>query len=174
MRLSRKITGEFIGVFLIGAVVGGMAMWDWAAIKENMLIGLVMKDAPDDVNNAALQMETVLTSNARLSQFMARTNDPDVMIARITEKYRTDYHFSPEELDRIQPLIKEMAQNVSQVRRQFGVDIVTTLDSYHQKIAEQLSPEHRAAYETANAEHGKQIRTMLLIDQGSPPPTQKQ
>src|ERR1700677_2515125 len=114
MSRSRKITAEFIGVFLIGALVGALVMWIW--------------------------------TDTKLDQFMTRTSDPDKMVARINDKYANEYHLSPDELNRIQPLIKEMAQHVSQVRRQFGVDIIATMDDYHEKISEQLTPEHRAVY----------------------------
>jgi len=141
MRSSRKIIGEFAAVFLIGAVVGGLVVWDF--------------------------------TDTKLSTFMSRTNDPAAMAAHINQKYATDYQLSSDELNRIQPLIQEMAQHVSQVRRQFGVDIIATLDNYHQKIAEQLTPEHRAAYEQANQEHKKKLSSMLLLDESAPDPGQK-
>ncbi|SRR5260221_7739358 len=173
MSLSRKITGEFIGVFLIGALVGGLAMWDWAAVKENKLIGLAMGETPLNPGDLTLPNEGNLSSDAKLARFMSRTNDPDKMIARINEKYLNDYHLTPEELDRIQPLIREMAQHVSQIRHQFGVDIIGSLDGYHQKIAEQLTPEHRAAYQAACEERKKQLRNILLLDQNPSIPAQK-
>jgi hypothetical protein len=49
---------------------------------------------------------------------------------------------------------------------------MATLDNYHQKIAEQLTPEHRAAYEKAIAEHKMKLASMLL-DQSSPSQEQK-
>ena len=65
-------------------------------------------------------------------------------------------------------MLNEMALNIFQVRHQFGVDIMAKLDKYHQKVAEQLTPEHRAAYEKANAERKTTLAGMLL-DQSSPP-----
>ncbi len=165
MRLSSKITGEFIGVFLIGTLVGAMVMWDWAAVEENTLIGLTAGETNLDSGSPAPGKDGAATPDAKLSQFMSRTNDADQMIARINDKYRNEYHFTQEELDRIQPTVKELAEHVSQVRHQFGVDIIATLDTYHEKIAAQLTPEHRAAYEKANAEREKQISHMLLLDQ---------
>jgi len=142
MRLSSKVTGEFIGVFFSGILVGALAMWDFG--------------------------------DTQLSKFMLNTNDPDsVMTARINKKYAEDYHLTPEEISRIQPLIKEMAQNISQSRQKFGHDIITTLTLYHQKIAMQLSPEHRAIYEQDSVEREKQISDLLLPDQSSPTPDQK-
>jgi uncharacterized membrane protein len=137
MRPTRKIISEFIGVFLIGAVAGGLVTWSY--------------------------------TDTQLSTFMSRTNGgPDSIVARLTKKYADEYHLTPDELNRIQPEIREMAQHVYQVRRQFGVDIMATLDEYHQKIAEQLTPEHRAAYEAAIAEHRKKLAGLLLPDQSSP------
>ena len=173
MRLSRKVTGEFVGVFLIGSLVGGMAMWDWAAVKENTLIGLATKAAASDTKDVTLQKEETLSADAKLAQFLNRTNDPDKMIARINEKYLNDDHLTPDELNRIQPLIKEMAENVSQTRQTFGHDILATVTLYHQKIAMQLTPEHRAAYENASTEREKQISSLLLPDQSPPPQGQK-
>ena len=168
MRLSRKITGEFIGVFLLGTLVGAMVMWDWAAVVENKLIGIGTEDSTNEAGSLTIPNGGGTNSDAKLSQFMSRTNDPEQMIVRINEKYREDYHLTQEELDRIQPLVKEMARHVGQIRRQFGTDILATLDTYHQKIAEQLTSEHRAAYEKANEEHRKQISKMLLLEQNPP------
>jgi uncharacterized membrane protein len=137
MRPTHKIIAEFIGVFLIGAVAGGLVTWSY--------------------------------TDTQLSTFMSRTNDPvDSIVSRITKKYADEYHLTPDELNRIQPEIKEMAQRVYQVRHQFGVDIMATLDDYHQKIAEQLTPEHRAAYEATTAERRKKLAALLLPDQSSP------
>ena len=105
-------------------------------------------------------------SDTELSKFMTKSNDPDsVMVARINQKYVDEYHLTPDELDRIQPLVKEMAQHMSHIRRQFGIDIITSYGDYHQKIAEQLTPEHRAAYEKASDERKKQLSDLLKLDQ---------
>jgi len=137
MRPTRKIVAEFIGVFLIGALAGGLVTWSY--------------------------------TDTQLSTFMSRTNDgPDNMVARINKRYVDEYHLSPDELNRIQPTVKEMAGHIYQVRHQFGLDIMATLDEYHQKIAEQLTPEHRAAYEAAIAERHKKLSSLLLPDQSSP------
>ena len=137
MRSTRKIIAEFIGVFLIGAVAGGLV--------------------------------TSSYTDTQLTTFMSRTNDgPDSIAARITKKYADEYHLTPDELTRVQPEIGEMAQHVYQVRHQFGVDIMATLDEYHEKIAEQMTPEHRAAYDAAMAEHRKKLAGLLLPDQSSP------
>jgi hypothetical protein len=142
MRVSRKLIGEFAAVFLIGAIVGGLLVWDY--------------------------------TDTTLSRFMSKSSDPDsVIVNRINQKYVQEYHLSPDELNRIQPLIKEMAQHTSQIRRQFGVDILANLDDYHEKIAQQLTPEHRAAYEKAIQEKRKQLSALLLPDQDSPDQGQK-
>jgi hypothetical protein len=138
MQLSRKIAGEFIAVFLIGTVVGGLVMWDFA-------------------------------SDSELSKFMTKTNDSDsVMVARINQKYVNEYHLTPDEIARIQPIVKEMAQHMSHIRRQFGIDIISTYSDYHQQIAEKLDPDHREAYEKMSAERKQQLSTLLKIDQTSP------
>lgn len=136
MRPTRKIIADFIGVFLIGALAGGLVTWSY--------------------------------TDTRLSTFMSRTNEPDSLVARISKKYADEYHLTTDEQSRIQPQIKEMAQHIYQVRHQFGLDVMATLDEYHQKIAEQLTPEHRAAYEKAIAAHKKKLASMLLPDQSSP------
>ena len=136
MSSTRKLIAEFFGVFLIGALVGGLIMWSY--------------------------------SDTQLTTFMSRTNNPDVFVARIDKKYADEYHLSADEIDRVQPLIKEMAQHIYQVRHQFGVDIVGTLDQYHTQIAAQLTPEHRAAYQAAMTDRHKKLSSLLLLDPGSP------
>lgn len=108
-------------------------------------------------------------TDTQLSTFMTKTAaTPDSMVARMNKKYVDDYHLTPDELNRIQPTVKEMAQNIYQVRHQFGLDIMAALDKYHQEIAEQLTPEHRAVFEKAIAERKKKLNGLLLLDQGSP------
>lgn len=137
MILTRKIIGEFAAVFLIGVVVGGLIMWDVA-------------------------------SDTELTKFMTKTNDSDsVMVARINQKYVNEYHLTPEEIDRIQPLVREMASKLSHIRKQFGTDIISAYGDYHDKIAAQLTPEHRDAYLKASTERKKQLGELLKIDQNS-------
>jgi len=100
---------------------------------------------------------------------MSKTADkPDAMVARMNKKYADEFHLTPEELQKIQPTVAEMAQNIYQIRTQFSSDIIAALDKYHQQIAEQLTPEHRAAYEQAMADRHKVLSTLLQPDQSSP------
>jgi uncharacterized membrane protein len=136
MRPTRRLVAEFIGVFLMGGLAGGLLTWS--------------------------------VTDTQLTSFMSRTNDPDAFVARIDKKYADEYHLTPDEIARIQPTVKEMAQRIYQVRHEFGLDIMATLDEYHRKIAAQLTPEHRAAYEKAIAEHEKKLNSLMLPDQSSP------
>ena len=134
---SGKIGTAFAGVFLIGALSGGLITWGF--------------------------------TDRQLSTFMSHTNEQEtVMVERINKKYVRDYNLSPDELVRIQPLIKSMAQHTSQTRHQFAIDIITAYEDYHANIAVQLDPPHRAAYQAATAKHDKELRAMLLIDAGTP------
>ena len=96
-----------------------------------------------------------------------------MIAARTNAKYAQQYHLSQEELDRIQPLVAGMAHQITQTRRQFGIDILATMDEYHKKIAAQLSPDHRAAYEKATQKRKKQLSALLLPDQEASDPSQK-
>jgi len=136
MRPTRKIVADFVGVFLIGAIAGGLVTWSYT--------------------------DTSLTS------FMSRTNDPDAFVARINKRYAEEYHLTPDELTRIQPTVKDMAQHIYMVRHQFSLDMMSTLDDYHHQIALQLTPDHREAYEAAIAEKRKKLAALLLLDQSSP------
>jgi hypothetical protein len=137
---SRKITAAFIGVFLIGAIVGGLVIMDY--------------------------------TDTRLSRFLNHTGDPESMAARINQKYRNDYKLSSEEQSRIAPLVKEMTRQLYQERRQFGTNVINTLDEYHQKIAEQMTPEQREVYAKVNEDRKKRMST-LLLDQAPTTPGQK-
>ncbi len=134
MRPTRKIVAEFIGVFLIGSLAGGLVTWSF--------------------------------EDTQLASFMTRTTSPESMQARIEKKYATEYQLTPDEQKRIQPLILAMTRHIYLVRHQFGVDIISTLDDYHAKIAAQLDPEHRAAYQAAMATRKTQMTSMLLPDPG--------
>jgi hypothetical protein len=137
MRPTRKIIADFIAVFLIGTVAGGLIAWS-------------------------------CYSDTQLTTFMSRANDPDSMVARMNKKYADEFHLTPDEINRIQPEVKEMAQHLYQLRHQFGVDVIATLDAYHQNVAAQLTPEHRDAYLKFVGDHQKKLNSALLPDQGSP------
>lgn len=139
MRLTRKIIAEFVGIFLMGGVAGGLLTWSFLT----------------------------WSTDTQLTTFMSRTNNPDALVDRINKKYAEEYHLTPGEMNRIQPLVKEMTLNTYEVRHKFGVDIIATLDKYHQQIAAQMTPEHRAAYEKAVADRKLKLAGMLL-DQSSP------
>ncbi len=142
MRSSRKIIAEFIGVFLIGAMVGGLIVW--------------------------------CVTDTQLTSFMTRTNNPDVLVARIEKKYSEEYHLSPAEMEKIKPLVHEMAQHIYSVRHNFAVDVLSTMNDYHKQIAAQLTPEHRDAYLKATDDRRSKLSTLLMPDQGSPSTPQKQ
>lgn len=127
---SRKITAAFIGVFLIGAIVGGLIVMDY--------------------------------TDTRLSRFINNSRAPEANAIRINQKYVKDYQLTPDEQKLIEPLVKEMTQQLYQERRQFGTEIIGTLDEYHQKIGELMTPEQRAAYEKVNAERKKWMSKVLL------------
>jgi hypothetical protein len=141
MLLTRKITVAFVAIFLIGAAVGALIMWD--------------------------------VTDTQLSMFMKKTTDPGSMAVRLNAKYAKEYQLTPDEQARIAPLTQEMAQHLYQTRHQFAVDIISTLDEYHEKIGAQMTPSQREAYEQANAARKKRIGSMLLIDQNAPAQGQK-
>ena len=133
MRPTRKIVAEFVGVFLVGALAGGLLV---SSTTDTPLMAFMNKAA----------------------------NKPDAIVARINKKYAQDFNLSPDEIAKIQPLVQDMAQHIYQARHQFGLDILSTLDDYHAKIAAQLTPEHRDVYEKAMVDRRKQLSAVLLPD----------
>jgi hypothetical protein len=112
-------------------------------------------------------------SDKQLTTVMNHWNNPDELVTRINAKYAKDYNLSPDEVEKIQPLTKQLALDLYKVRHQFGVDIINTLDQDHTLIAAQMTPEHRAAYEADIAERKAKLQALLLGDQSSPTPQQK-
>jgi uncharacterized membrane protein len=155
MRPTRKIIIEFVGVFSVGALAGGLVTWNYT----NTELSVMQFPAPPSVESHPTE--------SPLSRFMSHTNDPEAMVARMSKKYADEYHLTADEQNRIRPLLEEMAQHTYQERRQFGLDIMATLDDYHGKIAAQMDPDHRVAYEKACAERRKTLSSMLLLDQNS-------
>jgi uncharacterized membrane protein len=100
-----------------------------------------------------------------LPRFLTSTGDPKSMAARINQKYIREYQLTADEQARIAPLTQEMTQRLYVIRRQFGVDIMATLDDYHQRIGAQMNPDHRDAFQKANEERRKRMSTILLLDQ---------
>jgi hypothetical protein len=105
--------------------------------------------------------------DARLTKFLTSTGDPKSMAARINAKYAKEENLTPDELARIAPLTQEMTEHLYQERRQFGIDIISTLKEYHQKIGDQMTPEHRQAFQLANQEREKRMSGLLLLDDAS-------
>ena len=106
-------------------------------------------------------------------RLLTRTADPVSNAARINDKYVREYHLTADEQARIAPLTRKMAQSLYLTRRQFGVDIIGTLDDYHRQIGAQMRPDHRAAFEKANEERRKRLSSVLLLDQPVPVSEQK-
>jgi hypothetical protein len=141
MANTRKLIAQFIGVFLIGALAGGLL--------------------------------TSSLSDTQLTTAMSRWNNPDTLEARINAKYEKDYQLTPDEMQKIKPLTRQLAQDLYKIRHQFSVDIISTLKHDHEAIAAQLTPEHRAAYEAKVSARTDKLGALLLGDQSSPAPAQK-
>jgi hypothetical protein len=107
-------------------------------------------------------------TDTKLSDFLKKTADPDSMTARIDKKYTDAYHLTPDQLTRIQPLTHDMALHVFQIRSQFGVDIVSSMNDFHHKVSEQLTPDQRALYDKDNLDRMARMNTMLVPNQSSP------
>jgi uncharacterized membrane protein len=132
MAPSRKLVSTFVGVFIIGGIVGALVFW--------------------------------MFQDARFSRFLTLTGNPTTMAAHINQKYVKEYDLTPDEQTRVAPLTTEMTQDLYRIRRQFGIDIVSTLKDYHEKIGAQMTPEHRQAFQQANVEREKRMSALLLID----------
>jgi hypothetical protein len=141
MANTRKLIAQFLGVFVIGALAGG----------------LISYTLPD----------------SSLATAMSRWNNADSLEARINSKYVNEYHLTPDEMEKIKPLTKQLAQDIYKIRHQFGVDMVDTLNRDHAAIAAQLTPEHKAAYEAKMTDVTGKISTALIGDQSSPTQGQK-
>ena len=141
MANTRKLVAQFVGVFVIGALVGGML--------------------------------TSSFSDTQLATAMNHWNNADALESRIEAKYTTDYQLTPDELEKIKPLTKQLAQDLYKLRHQFGVDVIDTLNRDHAAIAAQLNPEHRAAYEAKMTDRTGKLTAALLGDQSSPTQGQK-
>jgi hypothetical protein len=136
MPISRRIIAAFIGVFLIGAVAGG-------------LVEQTFRDA-------------------RLSSFLSRTENPDRLESHITQRLSHDYNLSAAEQARINPLTKEVAQQVYQERRQFGANVLDLMDTYHKKVEASMDPDHRPAYEQDIRKRQQKLADLLLLDANPP------
>jgi hypothetical protein len=112
-------------------------------------------------------------TDTQLVTAMARWNDPDALEARIEAKYTKDYQLTPEEINKIKPLTRQLAQDLYKIRHQFALDVMDTLARDHYAIAKQLTPAHRALYEAKMAERSTRLESVLLGDQSSPTPASK-
>jgi len=109
-------------------------------------------------------------SDLRFSKFLHRANDPAAMTARISQKLAEEYHLDQDQQARIAPLTREMAERLHSLRQQFGNDVLDTLDAYHRKVADQMTPQQREAYATINEERRRRAAAMLLDNSTIQPP----
>jgi hypothetical protein len=135
---SRKLGWAFAAIFLIGALVGGLVVWD--------------------------------LSDNKLPTFLKKTGDPAGMAVRIHQKYLTDYQLTPDQQSKIDPLTNAMTQRLFQLRNQFAADVISTMDDYHAKVSQQMTPLQRAAYDKANIDRKQRMSAMLFLNQSSPSP----
>lgn len=75
-----------------------------------------------------------------------------------------DYQLDADEQARVAPITRDLAQKLYGLRRQFGSDVLATMEASHKEIAEQMNPTQRAAYEKANEQKRKRIVRMLMPD----------
>ena len=106
--------------------------------------------------------------DVRLTHFFDSTTDPKKMAVKINQKYLVEYSLTPDEQARITPIVQDMAQRLCLTRRQFGVDILATLDDYHTRIGQQMLPAHRDAYQKANVDRKKRMSAILRLDSPVP------
>jgi hypothetical protein len=111
-------------------------------------------------------------ADLRFYNFLNRTNDPASLADRIDKKLIHDYQLDADEQARIAPLAQEMAQNLYRLRHKFATDVLATMDDSHQKIALQMTPDQRAAYQKANEDKHRRAVSMLMpqtVPSGQPP-----
>ena len=65
-------------------------------------------------------------------------------------------------ISRIAPLAREMARNLYTLRQKFADDVLASIDASHEKIAAQMSPAHRAAYQKDNLDRHQRAASMLM------------
>jgi hypothetical protein len=101
-------------------------------------------------------------ADLRFYNFLNRTNDPTGFAARLDDKLAREYQLDADERTRIAPLTREMAQNLYQLRRKFASDVLATIAASHEKIAGQMTPSQRDAYQKANEDRRKRAVSMLM------------
>jgi hypothetical protein len=103
-------------------------------------------------------------ADLRFYNFLKRTNDPAALAQRLDQKLTHDYQLDADEQARIAPLTRGMAQKLYALRRQFGTDVLATLDEAHEKIGAQMNPAQRTAYAKANDDRHKRAIGLLMPD----------
>jgi hypothetical protein len=105
-------------------------------------------------------------ADPRFSTFLNKTNDPTALAQRVDKRLASQFNLDPDEQARITPLTKDMAQNLYQLRVKFATDVLATIDSAHEKIAAQMTPDQRAAYIKDN--EGRRQRALAVLMPSAP------
>jgi hypothetical protein len=101
-------------------------------------------------------------ADPRFATFLNKTSDPAALAQRVDKKLASQYKLDADEQARIAPLTEKMAQTLFQLRKQFAVQALATLDASHAEIAAQMTPEQSAAYVKDNIARRDRAVAMLM------------
>ncbi len=84
-----------------------------------------------------------------------RPPSPDAMLEKSRTRLITDLALTPEQLQKVDPILKERAAALKKARDESMQKFRTLMDQYHQRVAALLTPDQQVKYEARRQEREK-------------------
>jgi Spy/CpxP family protein refolding chaperone len=81
------------------------------------------------------------------------SHEPGVMFERMRERLRVELKLTPEQLDKISPIVEKSTTQLGQIRRETGRKVHETFVQAHQEMVVYLTAEQRAKLKRMEAHH---------------------
>jgi hypothetical protein len=81
------------------------------------------------------------------------SHDTDVMSERMRQRLRVELKLTPDQLEKISPIIERSATQLEQIRRETGRKVHETFLQAHREMSVYLTDEQRAKLERIEARH---------------------
>ncbi len=110
-------------------------------------------------------MTGALLAASHARNFFFESHEPALVAAHMKERLRGELNLTPDQLNKISPLVDKMAAQLEQIRMETGRRVHETFMESHREMAALLTDEQRHKLEQLEAQH-RQWHTL----HGPPPP----
>ena len=133
------------------------------ALKWKLIVGFVLVFLAGGLTGAF-----VAAATARNYFFGASHHA--VAAQRMRERLKTELDLTPEQMEKISPLIDKAAAQLESIRKETTHRVRDTFVDLHRQIAEYLTPDQKVKLERMRERHHHMMRRFHRGHRGPPPP----